>query len=78
MMSHNLHCGMNVFVKQAAPRGAESLGANLPCGRGSWGKFPGCSQKEECAERGSHTAPLAWKMALKAEPGPAEKNTAWR
>ena len=63
---------------QAGPRGAEVLGASLPCGRGSWGKLPGCGQQEECAKRSSCTALLAWEKALKAEPAPAEKNTVWR
>lgn len=60
---------------QASHRGAEVLGASLSCARGSWGKPLDFSQQEECAKRGSCTAPLAWAEALKAEPGPAEKTT---
>lgn len=63
---------------QAGPRGVEVLGESLPCGRGIWGKVPGCSQEDKCAKRGSCTALLAWENAFKAEPGPAEKNTAQR
>lgn len=61
----------------AGPRGAEVLGESLPCGSGNWGKLPGCGQQEECTKWDSSTAPFVWEKALKAEPGPAEKNTAW-
>lgn len=63
------------MLAQAGSRGAEVLGASLPCGRRSWGKLPGCAQEEGCAKRGSCTAPFAWEKPLESEPGPAEKNT---